>query len=89
VALEKLSASKAMGNAGTATVTNVTVTVTGITTFDGVLAMPSAAPVAGLAVGVPWASAANEITVPLVNPTAAQIAAGTMTFTVIRYAFTV
>lgn len=86
-ATEKLTCSKAMGNAATATVTNVTVTCTGLVTTDMVVVSPSTAPVTGLAVGAPWVSAADQITVPLVNPTAAQIAAGTMTFNVTKVAF--
>jgi hypothetical protein len=75
----KTTVSKAGGDAGTATVTNVTVTVTGaqlthLATISSLAALP-----AGLAFGSPRVSAANTVEIPVVNPTAAKVAMGTLT----------
>lgn len=85
VALEVLTVARAMGNAGTATVTAVTMTVTGLLATDLVVVNASANLAAGLGIAYARPSAANELTVALVNPTAAQVAAGTMTFSVVRF----
>lgn len=85
VSMERLTVTKAMGSANTATVTAVTMTCTGLLTTDVVAVNASAAFAAGTTMGHAFCSAANVLTVDVANPTAAWVAVGTVTFNVQRF----
>lgn len=59
--------------AGTATVTNATVTVAGARTTDLAEVNSLNAVAAGVCYGSPRVSGADEVEIPLINPTAAKV----------------
>lgn len=87
VATEKTTVSIEHGDATAAAVTVATGTISGLRTTDEVVVNPPSTLPATLAVGAPYVSAANTISVPLVNPTAGAITAGTNTWdvTILRF----
>ena len=86
---EKVSLSFAAGNIGTATVTTKTVALTGVRTTDVVTVCPTAALAAGISLSAAaYVSAANELTLYFTNPTAAQVAGGTVEVKALVHRFT-
>jgi hypothetical protein len=68
--------------AGTATVTLITLTVTGVKTTDVVVVNSQSAVNAGVALGQARVSATDTVEVPLINPTAAKVTVDTLTLSV-------
>jgi len=78
----------ATGSLVTASVTNVTATLTGLATTDVVSVNPTAAPNTGVSVGNAFCAAANVLTVAFINPTAATISTSNVTLKVAVSKFT-
>jgi len=77
----------AVASVNTASTTLITTALTGAVTTDVVSVHPNAALTAGLAVGSAYVSAAGVVTIPVVNPTAAQVALGNLTLNALLHKF--
>lgn len=82
-----ITSSVVAGTVAGAAVFTTTITMTGVAVGDKIDVIPPAAIIAGVT-WVAYVSAANTVTLRIANPTAAGIAVGTATWTVLCRKFT-